>query len=45
MDNGEHDPVPEDLVNRIEAQKKDPNFKHFCDAQEQQFGKKRFELD
>lgn len=45
MDNGEHDPVPEELVNRIKAQQCNPEFLRFCEKQKQQFGKKRFEFD
>jgi hypothetical protein len=44
MDNGEHDPVPENLVNRIQTQQKDPKFQKFCEQQKLQFGKKRFEF-
>lgn len=41
MDNGEHDPVDEELVNRIEAQLKNPKFVEFCKRQKRLFGEKR----
>jgi hypothetical protein len=45
LDNGEHSPVPEDLVNRIKKQQSNPDFQKLCEQQKRQFGKKRFEFD
>jgi len=44
LDNGEHEPVPEDLINRIKAQQKRSEFQNFCQKQKEQFGLKRFML-
>jgi len=44
MDNGDHEQAPEDLVNRIIVQQKDPEFQNLCERQKLQFGVKRFEL-
>jgi len=42
LDNGEHDPVPEDLIKRIKKQQKNPEFQELCKNQKLQFGPKKF---
>jgi hypothetical protein len=44
LDNGEHSPVPSELVERIKKQQSDPAFRKFCEQQKRQFGEKRFAL-